>query len=226
MGFRNPIRRLSELVADRVIGALVATAETGIRTAMQGTGLKFYSGDPAEVTPASIAPGVAGSGVGELRMLGADMGGGAVPGIILQTQDVIGGFLARLFIGTAAGVDLVQIGGAAADVSLTGLHLDLNPTGVGADKGVSIGGGTPVKAMTYGRANLTTNATGEDNVPHGLGAAPDCVLVTGALAGMQNNKLRVTATSPTTFTVELRNSSTNTTVPAGTPFTVYWQAIR
>jgi hypothetical protein len=223
VGFRNPIRRLSELVADRVIGALVATAETGIRTAMQGNGLKFYSGDPAETTPASIAPGVAGSGVGELRLTGADMGGGILPAIILQTQDVIGGFLARIFIGTEAGNSLVSIGSTAGQVILTGQQVDLSPTGVGAGNGVKIGsGGSRIKEITTGSTAVTTNGAARASFPHGMaGGAPARVFFT---LGNYTAFIRVISTDATNVTIELRDDA-NVLQPATTR-TLDWWAVR
>lgn len=217
MSFRNRITRMSQLVADVVTGGLIRTDIPNNRRIEIGKNdnpdnlpdytVRFYSGDAAEQKPAYLRP-YPGSGPlpGGLILTGSDYGSHA-PAAVSVTD-------AALIFEAGANAFAYIVFLQAEEVRMQ-RPLRISRTGIG---------GRLLRDVDFGTSSLVTNASGEDTVPHQLNADPDAVIVTGALAGTQVNKLRVTAHNSSNFTVELRNSATNAIPAAGTAFTVFWIA--
>ncbi len=97
MGFRQPLTRLSELLADSIVGAVIKTAATGARIELNTAAanvIRFFSGDPAEIDPSTLSS-FAGSGEAgiELRSASMDTGGGIPTGraqLLLAADETLG----------------------------------------------------------------------------------------------------------------------------------------
>lgn len=83
MAFPVDVLRLSDLIADRIVGAFIATAESGLRWVIASpfsNTIVGFSGDAAEQTPAIISVDPAGG----MRLMGPDFGAtGGQPFILL-----------------------------------------------------------------------------------------------------------------------------------------------
>lgn len=76
----------------------------------------------------------------------------------------------------------------------------------------------------YGVASITTNAEGEASIPHGLGAPPTVVLVSGTVVGGVY-EVRLLARANVAFAVRLL-TATGVAAGAGVDADVHWLAIR
>lgn len=87
MGFRQPLTRLSELIAD-----IFKTASSGARieiSAADASKIRFYSGDPAETAPASVSS-YAEAGDGILQLLSPGYDEQSAASVILSATDGAG----------------------------------------------------------------------------------------------------------------------------------------
>lgn len=218
MAFRNPIRRLSQLVADTIIGALFETdvpphrrvsigpgdtapADSTIRSA---AAVRWYAENAGEVNPFAIYEQAGGAGVAFGQILGPQMSASKANAAIGLTGN------------TATDGGLIEFDAAFISFSNVGAN-----SGAGADTAVQIGPGTPMAGLAYGSTQVTTNASALASIAHGLGAAPTIVVCQEQAASMF---IRITSKGTVNFQVELHDAA-NALLP-NTTRTIDWIAIR
>lgn len=154
MPFRNPIGAISELIADSLIGAYIATAAAGNRWVLSSPGaantIEGFTDDPKEYTPATIRQvSIADSARGNLTLL---------PPHMLNADNVPvptgSGFISLLCDGNGTpgfnrirvAADRVELGPPTTEPQFTGNETDvsIDPAGV--------------RAVTIGGTGLTVNS--------------------------------------------------------------------
>lgn len=214
MPFRNPIRRLSQLVADRVIGSLLATADApSVRIeigandnadALPDDTIRFYTADGSETIPAHIKPYASGPIVG-LKIVGADLGavGAAEVSEVSVTEDYLG------LDGGSATFGIIDL--FSASVIRMRAPTRFAPDGIG---------GRLLNSLDWGTINVTTSAAGTATITHNLGQVPDVVLTTittGSFFAAVTNK------TANNFQVTLRDDAG--ALLASVTRTIQWLAI-
>lgn len=220
MAFRNRIVRLSQLVADTLIGATIETAASGNRWVMAGgtfiSSLLGYTGDAAETVPAQLTALADLIGQPALTIFGPTVAGFTAPLLKLRSIPAVGTDLTAF-----AGAITVQATGAAGitfkSTAGTGETVTLDSTGL------AINGTHPTKGIDFGSGSVTLTAQASNSVvvPHGLGVVPSAVLVSvsGSTAFFLVSSGAVGAAS---FTVT-GYTRTGATTTGAVPF--YWLAL-
>lgn len=172
MAFRNAIVKISQLVADRIVGAFIATSNTAPRTVIQQAGggyaglkdVTFESGSSSEVAPAYIGStftGPPGGHIIEADFVGAQFTGmdpNARPRIHLEATD-------------EAGLPGVPVPGGILRLIADVVSLDVF--------GAVWIAGYILHGIEVGNAiSDVTDASSRITIPHGLGTVPDFFGVT------------------------------------------------
>lgn len=198
MGFRNPVRRLSQLVADTIIGAVFQTAnglpyikifqETLTKAVIQFVPLGANNG-PGEIylSEAGLIPTFG------LALLAPETAGGRQPSISLVSSDSPGSERERIEFTAPEGVRINAVG--------------------------SLKRGEQWDVFTG-----NTNATGDVTVPHSLGAIPTGEFATPTNGASPWVPWRLGHTA-NDVTWRMRHADTNAVAPAGTNVTFYWLAL-
>lgn len=179
MPFRNRIVRLSQLIADKIVGALIETAETGTRWVLQGgpglTGvIQGFSGDVNEVVEASIS-------------------------IVADTLTMFGNLFSTNTTGARPFISFFG-GAGASKITLKAEELDM----IGGatfdqlfsmdDSGFAFGAaGTRFQEIVFVVFTGVTDGTGVLAVPHGMGGSPFWAGAFGGNTGAGFNKLVTTS---------------------------------
>ncbi len=196
MAFRNPIRRMSQLVADTVIGAVLQTADAFpyikiYQASLSKAVIQFWPLKTPYSLPGEIYLGEAGVvPTFSLTLAAPESSAGRQPSISLVSGDSPGSERER--------IELV------------------------ADEGVLINGlGSLLRGADWGVFTGNTNATGDVTVPHDLGAIPTGQFAqpTNGASPWQPWRLGHTAND---VTWRMRNADTNAVAPAGTSVTFFW----
>lgn len=154
MGFRNPITALSELVADKLVGALIKTAETGARIELYqalGLGHIDFISAPAAAAPASIQAGT---------------GGVSQDPVLFVYGPTKAGHQALFYLMSTAN-------GSQAWLTADSVYLD-------TPGGLCINNTGFVAGADFGRYTGTTDASGILTVPHNMGALPTMAIASPA----------------------------------------------
>lgn len=215
MAFRNPVRRLSQLVADRVVGAILQTAETGNRVkiwndagllgAFPGGRVDFLNDAPDIDDPATLWLDDPGTGIGPayFTLYGAN----------------IAGMLARPFVQLKS-----QHGSKLSSITL---RADQIITSLLTPSQLQLGNGSPFTAIDWGYTAGTTNGAGQVVVNHALGGTPQLVLALEAKSSSPwtawNAKTSNTAAD---FTMQARRADTNAVAGAGVGLDFFWLVAR
>jgi hypothetical protein len=218
MGFRNPITRLSQLLADTITGALVRTDETGPRVELGQVGgddaypgnsepsreaeqVRFYSGAADEDTPALLSRYSSGA-THTLQLASAKLGALAPARIWLRVASA--GLNEILFQTDAIRMQSSTGVGKNVNVDLYG-KLWAQGLGIGPTAARQIA------ALDFGGASWVPDGNGDIAVAHKLGVKPLAVLVAGNGSSTAVS-FHVHSTTTYDFRVRVRDA-------AGSPYT-------
>jgi hypothetical protein len=225
MAFRNRIVRISQLIADELIGAFIATAAAGARWEIDNGpasgAVRGYTGDPAEVLPALFAmsstPNPASGGqVLNTSLRGAAYGAGQSGYIDIFDDSVVGGGIDNVTGGKWSARDNLTPALATWEVRGTNAEIDLL-----ASNGVRIGAAasSAVRGMRFGASSgvIATGTQFKDVVvPHGLGVMPTFYMITAA-AGVDFSA-NMWALDATNLTVRVFHNASTVGAPTTIPF--------
>lgn len=225
MAFKGQVTRLSELIADKITGALIQTRDvTAGHTRIaffsdNASGgidrIEFDSGRSDEtnpgrldVTPGTVVPfappslllippGIATDGSGEpfWRL---------TPALLTSAVGSFLNGLAELFTDEL-------------DIHANSINLLTQALRIGGGSGNTIAG------LDFGATSVTTNASGDVTINHGAGANPKYIGLTSQTGTFL--AFRISALNPVSFTCRVWNIQTGAVAASFGPFALEWLVI-
>ena len=125
MAFKNPIRRVSQLVADRITGALIQTAAAGLRVVLDPIGrIKFYTGAASEELSGEVF-NISVGDISDMTIRPAKTTGAARPALHLRSSVAGGAAIALdaddgITLGAGAPVRGIDLGAEASNADASG----------------------------------------------------------------------------------------------------------